>query len=76
MAEELNIDDNLTKKEKYELLYPQIEALLEAETDIVANMANLSAALNETFGFLWVGFYVVKGRQLVLGPFQGPIACT
>ncbi len=76
MAEELNIDDNLTKKEKYELLYPQIEALLEAETDIVANMANLSAALKETFGFLWVGFYVVKGRQLVLGPFQGPIACT
>jgi GAF domain-containing protein len=76
MAKEIHIAKNLTKKEKYETLYPQIAALLSAETDIVANMANLSAALKEVFGFFWVGFYVVKNDELVLAPFQGPVACT
>ena len=76
MAEELTIAKNISKTEKYKQLLPQLEALLSAETDIIANMANLSAALKETFGFLWVGFYILKEGELVLGPFQGPIACT
>ena len=76
MAQQLNIPQNATKKEKYEALYPQMQALLETETDIVANMANFAAALKEVFGFFWIGFYVVKNNELVLAPFQGPIACT
>lgn len=64
------------KEEQYEILLPQIEALIAGETDIVANMANVSAALKHTFDFFWVGFYVVKGEALVLAPFQGPVACT
>ena len=64
------------KKEKYETLLPQVSSLLEDETDTIANMANVSAVLNETFGFWWTGFYRVIGNQLVLGPFQGPLACT
>ena len=76
MAQQLHIPQNASKSEKYQTLYPQIEALLSTETDIVANMANLAAALREAFGFFWVGFYVVKNDELVLAPFQGPIACT
>ena len=60
----------------YEGLIPQIKALVEGEDNLVANLANVSAALKEHFGFFWVGFYLIKGDQLVLGPFQGPIACT
>ncbi len=76
MAEQLIISQNATKEEKYESLLPQIKNLVESETDTIANMANISAALKEVFGFFWVGFYVVKNEQLVLAPFQGPIACT
>lgn len=65
-----------TKEEKYTLLLKQIQALIEGETDAVANMANISALLYDTFHFWWVGFYLVRGEQLVLGPFQGPVACT
>ena len=77
MAEELIIPkETKTKEEKYKSLYPQICSLIERETDIIANLANVSAALKEAFGFFWIGFYIVKNNQLVLGPFQGPIACT
>ena len=65
-----------SKEEKYRELLPQIRALMEGEDDLTANLANVAAALKETFGFFWVGFYLVKGDQLVLGPFQGPVACT
>src|SRR5215213_7748533 len=75
MAENLEII-NGTKTEQYEALLPQIKGLLEGETDLVANLANITAALKEQFGWLWVGFYLVKGDELVLGPFQGPVACT
>src|ERR1700752_2506664 len=76
MAEDLTIIHSTSKKEQYLSLIPQIEALLEGETDLVANMANICAALKEQFGWFWVGFYLVKDRELVLGPFQGPVACT
>ena len=75
MAEDLNIIQG-TKEEIYQALIPQINALIEGEPDLVANLANITAALKEQFGWLWVGFYLVKGEELVLGPFQGPIACT
>lgn len=75
MAEDLTITQG-TKEEQYQLLLPQIKALLEGEVDLVANLANVAAALKEQFGWLWVGFYLVKEEQLVLGPFQGPVACT
>ena len=75
MAEDLTIIKG-TKEEQYETLLPQIKALLEGETDLVANLANVAAALKEQFGWLWVGFYLVKEDELVLGPFQGPVACT
>lgn len=75
MAEEITISVG-SKKEQYELLLPQIKALIEGEADIIANMANITAALKEQFGWLWVGFYLVKNDELVLGPFQGPVACT
>ena len=75
MAEELITSGN-TKKEKYESLLPQIHALIEGERDLVANLSNISAALKQTFNFFWVGFYLVKQNELVLGPFQGTIACT
>jgi len=65
-----------TKKEMYEGLIPQIKGLVEGESDQVANLANVCAAIKECFGFFWVGFYLVKGEELVLGPFQGPVACT
>ncbi|SFE43712.1 GAF domain-containing protein [Thermoflexibacter ruber] len=76
MAESIYIDHSLTKKEKYEDLLPQIQALIEGETDLIANLANVCAALKYGMDFFWVGFYLVKGQQLVLGPFQGTVACT
>ena len=76
MAEELIIPTSTDKKEKYETLLPQIEGLLSNEPDLVANLANVSSALKFGMGFFWVGFYLVKDNELVLGPFQGPIACT
>lgn len=75
MAEDLLITEG-TKEEQYESLVPQIQALLEGEDDLIANLANLVAALKEQFNWLWVGFYLVKNDELVLGPFQGPVACT
>ena len=75
MSENLVIKGN-SKKELYENLLPQIKSLVEGETDLVANMANVSAYLKDTFNFWWVGFYRVIGDELVLGPFQGPLACT
>jgi L-methionine (R)-S-oxide reductase len=76
MAETLIIPQAAPRKEIYDALVPQIEALVMGETDFIANLANIAAALKEAFGFFWVGFYIKKGNQLVLGPFQGPIACT
>jgi L-methionine (R)-S-oxide reductase len=76
MAEDLNIIKSGTRAEQYESLIPQIKGLLTGESDLVANLANVAAALKEQFGWLWVGFYLVKGEELVLGPFQGPVACT
>ena len=76
MSEELQIAADASKKDKYELLLPQLEALVSGEPDLVANLANIAAALKETFGWWWVGVYLLKNDQLVLGPFQGPIACT
>ena len=76
MAENLYIQENATKQEKYEALLPQIEALTVYETDLVANLANISSALHQVFSWWWVGFYWVKENELVLAPFQGPIACT
>ena len=75
MAEDLNIISG-NKAEEYQSLVPQIKGLLTGENDLIANMANVSAALKEQFQFLWVGFYVVKDNELVLAPFQGPVACT
>ena len=75
MAEDLYINAG-SKTEKYRALLPQLKNLLAGEDDLIANLANVSAALKETFHFFWVGFYLVKGEELVLGPFQGPIACT
>lgn len=76
MAEELIISKSVSKKERYQTLLPQIRALVEGEPDQVANLSNIAAALKQTMDFFWVGFYLVKENQLVLGPFQGPIACT
>ena len=75
MAEDLTISGE-TKEEIYSSLLPQIKALIVNETDLVANLANVAAALKEGFQFFWVGFYLVKDDELVLGPFQGPVACT
>ena len=75
MAENLIINGE-NKRELYETLLPQLQSLTAGETDVVANMANVAAALKQTFDFFWVGFYLVKGDELVLGPGQGPIACT
>ncbi|WP_341836534.1 GAF domain-containing protein [Chitinophaga pollutisoli] len=75
MAEDLAIIKG-TKAEQYEALLPQIKALITGEPDQTANLANIAAALKEQFGWLWVGFYLVKNGELVLGPFQGPVACT
>jgi L-methionine (R)-S-oxide reductase len=76
MAEELIISNSLDKKERYQTLLSQIKALVEGEQDLIANLSNIAAALKQTMNFFWVGFYLVKDNQLVLGPFQGPIACT
>jgi L-methionine (R)-S-oxide reductase len=76
MAEELTITASTDKSEKYHTLIPQLESLIGGETDLIANLSNVAAALKQTFNFFWVGFYLVKHNQLVLGPFQGPIACT
>lgn len=75
MSEGLSIIKG-TKEEQYVALLPQVKALITAEPDLVANLANIAAALKEQFGWLWVGFYLVKEDELVLGPFQGPVACT
>ena len=75
MAEDLHIITG-NKEEIYQSLIPQINALTEGEADLVANLANVAAALKEQFNWLWVGFYLVKDDELVLGPFQGPVACT
>ncbi|MCH5599143.1 GAF domain-containing protein [Niabella ginsengisoli] len=75
MAEDLSVSTG-SKTEQYEALLPQIKGLLEGEDDIVANLANVGAALKEQFNWWWVGFYFVKDTQLVVGPFQGPVACT
>ena len=75
MAEDLSIIQG-TKEEQYQALLPQIKALLEGEPDLIANLANICAALKEQFKWLWVGFYLVKNGELVLAPFQGPVACT
>jgi len=75
MAEDLSIIKG-PKEEQYQSLIPQIKGLLQGEDDLVANLANVAAALKEQFGWLWVGFYLVKNGELVLGPFQGPVACT
>lgn len=75
MSEQLIIQGE-TKQERYEALLPQIKAVIEDESDLIANMANVAAMLHETFGFWWTGFYRVVGEELVLGPFQGPMACT
>ena len=75
MAEDIQIQGT-TKEEKYKSLLPQIKALVETESDLIANMANVCAALKFGFNFFWVGFYLIKDNQLVLAPFQGPVACT
>lgn len=75
MAEDLQISGG-DKAEQYASLIPQIKGLLDGEPDLVANLANVAAALKEQFGWFWIGFYLVKGEELVLGPFQGPVACT
>ena len=76
MADELKLATGAGKTDIYKSLLPQLEALVSGEPDLTANLANLSAALHEAFGWWWVGFYLVKQDKLVLGPFQGPIACT
>lgn len=75
MAEELSIGTG-TREEKYKTLIPQISSLIDGEEDLIANTSNIAAALRQTFHFFWVGFYFVKNNELVLGPFQGDIACT
>ena len=76
MAENLIIAQSIDKAERYKTLVPQIEALTAGEPDLIANLSNIAAALRQTMNFFWVGFYLVKNNELVLGPFQGPIACT
>lgn len=76
MAEDLTIDKTLTREEQYNQLLPQVEALISGEKNTIANLANIASAIKYAFDFLWVGFYLVEGNELVLGPFQGPPACT
>lgn len=75
MSEDLKIATG-SKAEQYESLIPQVKGLLDGENDLIANLANLCGALKEQFNWLWIGFYIVKNNELVLGPFQGPVACT
>jgi len=76
MAENLIIAETTNKADRYKTLVPQIDALVSGEPDLVANLSNIAAALRQTMNYFWVGFYLVKDNELVLGPFQGPIACT
>ncbi len=76
MAENLYLDENLSKTEKYKSLIPQIKSLITGEDDLIANLANISSALYFGMNYFWVGFYIVKNEELVLAPFHGPIACT
>lgn len=76
MSEQIHILKDTSREDQYKNLIPQIKALIESETDTIANFANISAVLKEAFNFLWVGFYIVKKEELVLGPFQGRVACT
>lgn len=76
MSENLIIDNSSSKEDKFATLLPQIKAVIEGEPDEIANMANVASMIHETFNFWWTGFYRVIGEQLVLGPFQGPLACT
>jgi len=76
MAESIAFSKTADRRTVYAEIAPQIEALVAGETDLIANLANIAAVLKEAFGFFWVGFYLVKDGQLVLGPFQGPLACT
>lgn len=76
MSESIIIAQNQPKDARYRELLPQLQSLVEGETDFIANLANVAAALKDVFGWWWVGFYLVKGNELVLGPFQGPVACT
>jgi GAF domain-containing protein len=76
MAEELKITLSTDKKSRYQELIPQVKSLVEGERDLIANLSNMAGALKEAMGFFWVGFYLVKENELVLGPFQGPVACT
>jgi len=76
VAESIAFSRAASRETVYAEIVPQIESLIDGESDLTANLANVAAVLKEAFGFFWVGFYVVKGDQLVLGPFQGPLACT
>ncbi len=76
MAEDLKLSKGISREEIYKEIIPQIKALIADESDIIANLANVTASLKEVLGFFWIGFYFVKGEELVLGPFQGPVACT
>ena len=76
MAEDLKITQGLNREDKYREIIPQIEALIMEESDLIANLGNICAALKESLNFFWVGFYIIKESELVLGPFQGPVACT
>lgn len=76
MAEELIISTSTDKQTRYTTLIPQIQSLVDGEKDVIANLSNIAAALKQTMDFFWVGFYLVKNSELVLGPFQGPVACT
>lgn len=76
MSESIYVSEGLTREQAYEELLPQIEAVIRAETDLIANLANVSAMLKEALGFFWIGFYRWDGEEFVLGPFQGPLACT
>jgi len=76
MAEELIFSPQASRETRYTEVLPQIEAVIEGETDLIANLANIAAILKEAFGFFWVGFYRRIGNELILGPFQGPLACT
>jgi L-methionine (R)-S-oxide reductase len=76
MAEELIISTSTNKQTRYTTLIPQIQSLVDGEKDVIANLSNIAAALKQTMDFFWVGFYLVKNSELVLGPFQGPVACT
>ena len=73
---QINISSEAEKGQRYQELMPQISALVSGEPDLIANLSNISAALKEACGYFWVGFYLVKSEELVLGPFQGPVACT